>query len=62
MTEPTFTLRTLYNYDLVLNFNLFISIMDVKKYIFKIKGIPIKKIMYDFSWSRMKKQSNIRTM
>jgi hypothetical protein len=43
MTEPTFTLRTLYNYDLVLNFNLFISIMDVKKYIFKIKGIPIKK-------------------
>lgn len=41
--EPTFTLRTLYNYDLELNLNLFITIMDIKKYIFETRGIPIKK-------------------
>ena len=41
--EPTFILRTLYNFDLELNLNSFISIMDIKKYIFETRGIPIKK-------------------
>ena len=41
--EPTFILRTLYNFDLELNLNLFISIMDIKKYIFETRGIPIGK-------------------
>lgn len=41
--EPTFILRTLYNFDLVLNLNSFISIMDIKKYIFETRDIPIGK-------------------
>jgi len=41
--EPTFILRTLYNFDLELNLNSFISIMDIKKYIFETRVIPIKK-------------------
>ena len=41
--EPTFILRTLYNFDLELNLNSFISIMDIKKYIFETRGIPIGK-------------------
>jgi len=41
--EPTFTLRTLYNYNLELNLNLFITIMDIKKHIFETRGIPIRK-------------------
>jgi hypothetical protein len=43
MEEPTFILRTLYNFDLELNLNSFISIMDIKKYIFETRGIPIGK-------------------
>jgi len=41
--EQSFTLRTLYNYHLELNLNLFITIKDIKKYVFETKGIPIKK-------------------
>jgi hypothetical protein len=41
--EPTFTLRTLYNFNFELNLNSFISIMDIKKYIFETRGIPIRK-------------------
>ena len=41
--EPTFILRTLYDFELELNLNSFISIMDIKKYIFETRGIPIRK-------------------
>ena len=41
--EPTFILKTLYNFDLELNLNSFISIIDIKKYIFETIGIPIGK-------------------
>ena len=41
--NPTFTIITLYNYTLELNLNLFVSIMDIKKYILETRGIPIKK-------------------
>ena len=41
--ESTFILRTLYNFNLELNLNSFISIMDIKKYIFETRGIPIGK-------------------
>jgi len=41
--NPIFTIRTLYNYTLDLNLNLFITIMDIKKYILETRGIPIRK-------------------
>jgi len=41
--EPTFTLSTLYNFNIELNLNAFISIMDIKKYISNTRGIPIIK-------------------
>ncbi len=41
--NATFTLRTLYNYNIEVNLNLFVTIMDIKKYIFETRGIPIGK-------------------
>jgi hypothetical protein len=41
--NQTFTLRTLYNFNLELNLNLFNTIIDIKKYILETRGIPIRK-------------------
>ena len=41
--DQTFTLKTLYNFNLELNLNLFNTIMDIKKYILETRGIPIRK-------------------
>ena len=37
------SIRTLYNYSLELNINLFNTIKDIKTYIFETRGIPIRK-------------------
>lgn len=52
--EQTFILKTLYNSELELNLNSFTSIMDIKKYIFEIKGIPIKKQYITFAGKELK--------
>lgn len=41
--NQTFRIRTLYNYSLDLNLNLFDTIKDIKQHIFETRGIPIKK-------------------
>ncbi len=37
------SIRTLYNYSLELDINLFNTIKDIKTYIFETIGIPIRK-------------------
>ena len=39
----SFTLRTLYNHNIKLNLDLFITIKDIKTYIFETRGMPIRK-------------------
>lgn len=57
--EPTFILRTLYDFDLELNLNSFISIMDIKKYIFETRGIPIRQQCMIFAGQELKNSQTL---